>query len=96
VFYHPTTSKYDGWHSDGPKVEVPLAHQHKFAPGMERTQDVDASDDATSSNTGTAKSNSGYTWKTSDGIDLSKYGWTYDHTLSAKENRTQLKKLLKG
>lgn len=104
VFYHPTTSKYDGWHSDGPKVEVPFAHQHKFAPGMERTQDVDTSTSTTSGNTdatksslaGATKSSSGYTWKTSDGIDLSKYGWAYDHTLSAKENRTQLKKLLKG
>lgn len=96
VFYHPTTSKYDGWHSDGPKVEVPLAHQHKFAPGMERTQDVDTSTSTTSGNTDATKSSSGYTWKTSDGIDLSKYEWAYDHTLSAKENRTRLKKLLKG
>lgn len=40
--------------------------------------------------------NQNYIWKTSNGIDLSKYGWAYDHTLSAKENRTQLKKLLKG
>jgi hypothetical protein len=63
---------------------------------MERTQDVDTSTSTTSGNTDATKSSSGYTWKTSDGIDLSKYGWAYDHTLSAKENRTQLKKLLKG
>ena len=105
VFYHPTTAKYDQSWSGGPQVDVPLVHQYKFAPGMERTQDADAdaSSDTSSTKTGTTstktgatKSNSGYTWKTSDGIDLSKFGWTYDHTLSAKENRTQLKKLLKG